>query len=421
MAKHPHHRPLPLGLGPTPALVMAPMVKQSDRAFRALVRAHGCTLCYTEMLMADEFGTDAMYRRKALGDRIDEEDHPLVVQFAANRAEDLLSAALAAQAMGADGIDINLGCPQRRAREGNYGAWLANEEKNWPLIGEMLKECVQCPALKIPVVCKIRLQHTLSATIKFAQLLEASGCALLTIHGRKLSGAPKHRDGPADLGAIAAVRQSLGIPVVSNGNVRRPEEVWRNLQCTGCEGIMCAEQLLHDPALFERGRTGPTTPRTSDPLKALTSPSAEELVDEYLGYCGTFGAEDEETFFSIWGATNGHVIREHVHRMRSDKGPSSYTKLGGKKRSLRALEEATDVEATPRVNKRSDLDLDRTPGKVFGFQKLRQAEPLYVRAYEGQKSQLGAASPVVMQTAVNLAGLKQARGLLDEAEALDRE
>ena len=41
------------------------------------------------------------------------------------------------------GIDINLGCPQRRAREGNYGAWLANEEKNWPLIGEMLKECVQ--------------------------------------------------------------------------------------------------------------------------------------------------------------------------------------------------------------------------------------------------------------------------------------
>lgn len=47
-------------------------------------------------------------------------------------------------------------------------------------------------------------------------------------------------------------------------------------------------------------------------------------------------------------------------------------RLGGKKRSLRALEEATDVEATPRVNKRSDLDLDRTPGKVFGFQKLRQ-------------------------------------------------
>ncbi|CAK9054436.1 tRNA-dihydrouridine(16/17) synthase [NAD(P)(+)]-like (Liver regeneration-related protein LRRG08/LRRG09) (tRNA-dihydrouridine synthase 1-like) [Durusdinium trenchii] len=270
------------------------------------------------MLMADEFGTDAMYRRKALGDRIDEEDHPLVVQFAANRAEDLLSAALAAQAMGADGIDINLGCPQRRAREGNYGAWLANEEKNWPLIGEMLKECVQCPALKIPVVCKIRLQHTLSATIKFAQLLEASGCALLTIHGRKLSGAPKHRDGPADLGAIAAVRQSLGIPVVSNGNVRRPEEVWRNLQCTGCEGIMCAEQLLHDPALFERGRTGPTTPRTSDPLKALTSPSAEELVDEYLGYCGSLTqlerirssalllvAEGLESIFSL---------REALHR-----------------------------------------------------------------------------------------------------------
>ncbi|CAJ1337834.1 unnamed protein product [Effrenium voratum] len=370
----------------SPALVMAPMVKQSDRAFRQLLRRYGCTLCYTEMLMAEDFAAEAAYRRRALGEKIDEEDHPLIVQFAAHDPETLLRAALRAQEMGADGVDINLGCPQRRAREGRplalvvrwssceshsrmvphpvnsivglarYGAWLANDEASWPLISEMVRRCAECEELRIPLCCKIRLQHTLTGTIKFAKLLEDSGCALLAVHGRKLlCTKSKHRDGPADLGAIAAVRAALRIPVLSNGNVRCPGDVVKNLQLTGCEGIMCAEQLLNDPALFSRA-------------EGCEAPGAEELVDEYLGFCADFGAEDEAVCFSIWGASNGHVIREHVHRTGNGK-----------------------------------------------------AEPLYIRAYEGQKSQLGAMNPVVMQTAVNLAGLKQARGHLEEAEALDRE
>ena len=60
-------RPLPLGLGTSPAFVMAPMVKQSDRAFRQLVRQHGCSLCYTEMFMARDFASSEEYRRRALG------------------------------------------------------------------------------------------------------------------------------------------------------------------------------------------------------------------------------------------------------------------------------------------------------------------------------------------------------------------
>ncbi|CAJ1373643.1 unnamed protein product [Effrenium voratum] len=365
---HARLRALPGGWK-SPALVMAPMVKQSDRAFRQLLRRYGCTLCYTEMLMAEDFAAEAAYRRRALGEKIDEEDHPLIVQFAAHDPETLLRAALRAQEMGADGVDINLGCPQRRAREGRYGAWLANDEASWPLISEMVRRCAECEELRIPLCCKIRLQHTLTGTIKFAKLLEDSGCALLAVHGRKLlCTKSKHRDGPADLGAIAAVRAALRIPVLSNGNVRCPGDVVKNLQLTGCEGIMCAEQLLNDPALFSRA-------------EGCEAPGAEELVDEYLGFCADFGAEDEAVCFSIWGASNGHVIREHVHRMRSQRGPGSYA-------------------APPPAG---------------------HAEPLYIRAYEGQKSQLGAMNPVVMQTAVNLAGLKQARGHLEEAEALDRE
>eukprot|EP00438_Fugacium_kawagutii_P017846 Skav221675 [mRNA] locus=scaffold6883:10458:13022:- [translate_table: standard] len=110
-----------------------------------------------------------------------------------------------------------------------------------------------------------------------------------------------HEHQPAPVADEAAVRDALRIPVLSNGNVRCPEDVTKNLKVTGCEGVMVAEQLLNDPALFHRNGG---------------APGAEELVDEYLEQCSIYGAEDESVCFSLWGATNGHVIREHVHRRR---------------------------------------------------------------------------------------------------------
>ena len=111
-----------------PIYCMAPMVGQSDRPFRLLCRRHGTTLCYSEMLMADEFAVSAAYRHEALGDRV--RDHPLIVQFAANEPDAFARAAVAAHAMGAAGADLNIGCPQRRAREGFYGSWM---QEDWDL------------------------------------------------------------------------------------------------------------------------------------------------------------------------------------------------------------------------------------------------------------------------------------------------
>ena len=75
-----------------PIYCMAPMVGQSDRPFRLLCRRHGTTLCYSEMLMADEFAASAAYRLEALGDRV--RDHPLIVQFAANEPDAFARAAV---------------------------------------------------------------------------------------------------------------------------------------------------------------------------------------------------------------------------------------------------------------------------------------------------------------------------------------
>ena len=98
-----------------PILAAAPMVGQSDPAYRALMRRWGATLVYTEMLDAARFADDPAYRAAALGrDGVAADDHPLVVQFAANEPEVLLAAGLAAQACGADAIDM-CGCPRMNA------------------------------------------------------------------------------------------------------------------------------------------------------------------------------------------------------------------------------------------------------------------------------------------------------------------
>lgn len=102
----------------SPILAMAPMVGQSDYPFRKLVRLHGATLCYTEMWMASQFHSSERYRIQALGKcGVRDDDHPLIVQLAANNPDDFAKAALAAQNLGADGVDLNLGCPQRRVSQ----------------------------------------------------------------------------------------------------------------------------------------------------------------------------------------------------------------------------------------------------------------------------------------------------------------
>ena len=95
------------------------MVGQSDLPFRTLVRHHGATVVFSEMLLANEFAASPLYREQSFGAGI--KDHPLVVQFAANETAQFAAAAQFAEAMGADGVDLNLGCPQDRAKYAHYG------------------------------------------------------------------------------------------------------------------------------------------------------------------------------------------------------------------------------------------------------------------------------------------------------------
>ena len=224
-----------------PIYCMAPMVGQSDRPFRLLCRRHGTTLCYSEMLMADEFATSAAYRLEALGDRV--RDHPLIVQFAANEPDAFARAAVAAHAMGAAGADLNIGCPQRRAREGFYGSWM---QEDWDLCCAIIAAArAACPP-GFAITAKLRVQYcergtrpSTERTVEFARLLVAAGASMIALHARVRGSPEQRRAGAADLAVVRAlVEAGLGVPILSNGNVRSREDVALNLKATGADGVM---------------------------------------------------------------------------------------------------------------------------------------------------------------------------------------
>lgn len=235
--------------------VVAPMVGQSDLAFRLLCRRHGADVAYTEMLFSERLADDVAYRERAL--RSCAEDRPLVVQLCGHDAAAMCRAAALAQDR-CDAVDVNLGCPQERAMEGLYGAYLL-DRPHWGTVEGIVRSLAG--SLRVPVVCKIRLLPTLAMTLEFCKMLEAAGCAMLAVHGRTRGSPRMRRQGPADLAAVRAVRESVAIPVVSNGNVRCARDVDASLALTSADGVMSAEGILEDPLLFEGGCRGPSDRR----------------------------------------------------------------------------------------------------------------------------------------------------------------
>ncbi|KAI6040926.1 FMN-linked oxidoreductase, partial [Pisolithus marmoratus] len=241
--------------------VSAPMVNQSDAPFRLLTRRYGATLTYTQMLEPCRLLNDREYLEFHLRDiqapiaqgsdsssSWDGYARPLVVQLCGNDPELVVKAARQVQTH-CDGIDLNLGCPQEHAREGHFGGYLLGKQ-DWPLVQSIVSSMSH--SLLVPTSTKIRLcpsSDPASATATFGQLLEHAGASWITLHARHVS-AKRRRQGAADLDAVRALKETLSIPVISNGNVRSFDDVRENLEYTWADGAMVGETLLGNPTLF---------------------------------------------------------------------------------------------------------------------------------------------------------------------------
>ena len=160
----------------SPRYHVAPMVDQSELAFRELCRRYGATLGYTPMIHARLFVESPKYRREVFS--TSSSDRPLLAQFCANDPDVLLEAATMI-APYCDGVDINFGCPQRIAKRGNYGAYLMDD---WKTVEALIRKLDE--ELPVPVTAKIRVYDDLETTLKYAKMVEAAGAQIVAVHGR---------------------------------------------------------------------------------------------------------------------------------------------------------------------------------------------------------------------------------------------
>ncbi|XXQ34048.1 tRNA-dihydrouridine(16/17) synthase [NAD(P)(+)] [Plasmodiophora brassicae] len=225
----------------SPRYVCAPMVEGSELAFRMMTRSLGAQLCVSPMLHAATFARCKTYRAKNF--TTCPEDRPLGVQFASHDPQELLQASLFIQDQ-CDFVDINLGCPQKIAKRGNYGAFLLKDRNTIEAMVRILAE-----NLSVPVTCKIRLLDTIEETVSLARLLQRSGCSMLTVHGRRKENVGENV-GACDWDAIRMIKESVDIPVVANGGIGRFEDIDECLRVTGADAVMASEGLLANPALF---------------------------------------------------------------------------------------------------------------------------------------------------------------------------
>lgn len=257
--------------------ILAPMVGASELPFRLLCRKYGAELAYTPMMDSRRFATDAAYRAQYF--HLEDEnnnnnsnnntkivaacDRPVVAHVSANTVDQFAAAAVQAEAIGCDTIDLNLGCPQRTAYTGHFGSYLLDEPD---LICAMVAAAVAATQ-SIAVCAKIRLLGSdEQETVQFCSDLCAAGVSLIAVHARHRASwervGPGARDGPALLDQVAAVVRGVTVAgkkncsnnvaaIVTNGNTTTWDgDVTANLQSTGAAGIMSAEGLLDNPALF---------------------------------------------------------------------------------------------------------------------------------------------------------------------------
>ncbi|OQS00413.1 tRNA-dihydrouridine synthase [Achlya hypogyna] len=252
-----------------PKTILAPMVDQSELAYRMLVRKYGVDLCYTPMIHARMFRDDATYRATAW--QVVPEDRPLFVQFCGNDPDILLTSARYVQD-NCDAVDLNLGCPQGIARKGRYGAFLMHEP-------EVVREIVETLSreLTVPVSCKIRLFPNYEDTLAFCNMLVDAGCCWLVIHGRTKE-MNKQLVRECDWDTIKRLRKELPIPVFANGGIENDADVVACLAATEAEGVMSSEGILECPALF----TGNKNPFTGIPVSQI------DLALEYMDWAAKF-------------------------------------------------------------------------------------------------------------------------------------
>jgi len=225
-------------------LAIAPMAGMTDTAFRRLVKRHGgCGLVVSEMVSSE--GLVRGIDRTLEYAEYTEEERPVSIQIFGGDPEKMAAAAQVVEGMGADIVDVNMGCPVPKIAKHNAGCSLMREPAHAAsVIASMVK------AVRIPVTVKMRAGWNDGDrnAPTLAKMVQDAGASAIAVHGRT---AEQSYSGLADWDLVARIASELTIPVFGSGDCIEPEQIVERLR-SGVQGVLVGRGVLRNPWILQQ-------------------------------------------------------------------------------------------------------------------------------------------------------------------------
>jgi len=225
-------------------LLLAPMEDVSDPPFRAVCKANGADLMYTEFISSEGLIRAAAKSRQKLD--VFDYERPVGIQIFGSDVESMRESAEISTAAGPDLIDINYGCPVKNVACKGAGAALL---RDIPKMVEMTSAVVKATHLPVTVKTRLGWDDSTKNVMEVAERLQDIGCQALTIHGRTRVQMYK---GEADWTLISEVKNNprIQIPIFGNGDIDSPQKALEYRHQYGVDGIMIGRAAIGYPWIF---------------------------------------------------------------------------------------------------------------------------------------------------------------------------
>lgn len=253
--------------------VLAPMAGVSDRAYRELCVRFGAAYCVSEMVSSKALSFNSKKSEELM--EISDLERPCGIQIFGDDPKCMADAAKHALENKPDIIDINMGCPAPKISSNGSGSALM---KNPLLCGEIVKAVTA--VTDIPVTVKIRKgwdDDSVNA-VEAAKICESAGAAAITVHGRTRQ---QYYKPPVDYDIIKAVRESVSVPVIANGDIDSAERAKKVMDITGCDLVMIGRATLGNPWIFSQ-----INAYLENPNVKIHTPDLEERLGVMIEHIG---------------------------------------------------------------------------------------------------------------------------------------
>ncbi len=223
-------------------IFLAPMAGVTDLPFRRMCREYGCGLVYSEMVSAKGL----FYKDKKTGAlmKLDEKEKPAAIQIFGSEPDIIASVIPQVEAVGADIIDINMGCPTPKIVNNGDGSALM---KNPRLAGKVIRAAVDASSVPVTVKFRTGWDSENINVCELSRIAEANGASAITVHGRTRE---QFYSGKADWKIIKQVCKAVKIPVIGNGDIFCAEDAVNMFNQTGCDAVMIGRGAQGNPFLF---------------------------------------------------------------------------------------------------------------------------------------------------------------------------